>query len=224
MTFLSLPTDCRPREKLLARGPDTLTDCELLAILLRTGLPGQPVLQLARDLLDRFNGLAGLLRAAPQDLADVRGLGPSKQAMLVAVMELARRGLRKTLSDQPIFESTESVRTYLRLQLDAEPHECFAVMFLDVRHRLIRMDNMFRGTLSHTIAYPREVVKRALALEAGAVVLAHNHPSGHPQPSPADIKLTETMKQALALVDVKMLDHFVVGAGRAVSMAELGLL
>jgi DNA repair protein RadC len=224
MTFLSLPTDCRPREKLLARGPDTLTDCELLAILLRTGLPGQPVLQLARDLLDRFNGLAGLLRAAPQDLADVRGLGPSKQAMLVAVMELARRGLRKTLSDQPIFESTESVRTYLRLQLDAEPHECFAVMFLDVRHRLIRMDNMFRGTLSHTIAYPREVVKRALALEAGAVVLAHNHPSGHPQPSPADIKLTESMKQALALVDVKMLDHFVVGAGRAVSMAELGLL
>lgn len=144
--------------------------------------------------------------------------------MLAAVMELARRGLREGLSDQPVFESVDAVRTYLRLQLDALPHECFAVMFLDVRHRLIRMDNMFRGTLSHTIAYPREVVKRALALEAAAVILAHNHPSGHAQPSEADIRLTRTLKEALALVEVSVLDHFVVGAGQAVSMAELGLL
>lgn len=224
MTFLSLPLDARPREKLLARGPDTLCDSELLAVLLRTGLPGQSVLALARELLDRFNGLAGLLRASPQELAEIRGVGPSKQAMLAAVMELARRGLREGLSDQPVFESVDAVRTYLRLQLDALPYECFAVMFLDVRHRLIRMDNMFRGTLSHTIAYPREVVKRALALEAAAVILAHNHPSGHAQPSEADIKVTQTMKQALALVEVSVLDHFVVGAGQAVSMAELGLM
>lgn len=224
MTFLNLPIDARPREKLLTRGPDALCDSELLAVLLRTGVPGQPVLALARELLDRFNGLAGLLRASPEDLAEIRGVGPSKQAMLVAVMELARRGLREGLSDQPVFESVDAVRTYLRLHLDALPNECFAVMFLDVRHRLIRMDNMFRGTLSHTIAYPREVVKRALALEAAAVILAHNHPSGHAQPSDADIRLTQAMKQALALVDVSVLDHFVVGAGNAVSMAELGLM
>jgi len=224
MTFLSLPFETLPREKLLARGPDALADSELLAILLRTGLPGQPVLTLARDLLDRFNGLSGLLRACPEDLAEVRGLGPSKQAMLAAVMELARRALRQDLADQPVFQSVDAVRTYLRLHMDALPHECFAVMFLDVRHRLIRMDSMFRGTLSHTIAYPREVVKRALALEAGAVILAHNHPSGHAEPSQADIALTQAMKQALALVDVPVLDHFVVGAGHAVSMAELGVL
>lgn len=224
MTLTSLPLDARPREKLLSRGPETLCDSELLAVLLRTGLPGQSVLALARELLDRFNGLAGLLRADPEDLAELRGVGPAKQAMLAAVMELARRGLREGLSDQPVFESVDAVRTYLRLQLDALPHECFAVMFLDVRHRLIRMDNMFRGTLSHTIAYPREVVKRALALEAAAVILAHNHPSGHAQPSEADIRLTRTLKEALALVEVSVLDHFVVGAGQAVSMAELGLL
>ncbi|SEK38768.1 DNA replication and repair protein RadC [Roseateles sp. YR242] len=224
MTFLSHPADARPREKLLARGPESLADTELLAILLRTGVKGQPVLALARNLLDRFNGLAGLLRASPEALSQVHGLGPSKQATLAAVMELARRGLREDLAEQHVFQSVDAVRTFLRLHLDALPHECFAVMFLDIRHRLIRLDNMFRGTLSHTIAYPREVVKRALALEAGAVILAHNHPSGVAEPSEADISLTRAMKQALALVDVPVLDHFVVGAGNAVSMAELGML
>ena len=224
MSLKDLPADCRPREKLLARGTLALSDAELLAILLRSGLRGKGVLQLAQELLDRFGGLAGLLHTDAPALRQIKGLGPAKRAEVVAVLELARRALMQPLHSQPVFDSPQAVRQYLQLQLGARPHEVFAVMFLDSQHRLIALEEMFRGTLSQTSVYPREVVMRALTLHAAAVVLAHNHPSGSTQPSRADQTLTQTLKSALALVDVRVLDHFVVTSTQALSMAEQGLI
>ncbi len=219
-----IPPDARPREKLLAQGPAALADAELVALLLRTGLKGVSVLQLAQSLLDEFGGLAGLLHAGPADLKRVRGLGPAKRAEMAAVVELARRSLRQRLADRPAFESPEGVRDYLRLHLGAREHEVFAVLFLDAQHRLLQFDEMFRGTLTQTSVYPREVVRRALALNAAAVILAHNHPSGVAEPSCADEFLTQSLKSALQLVDVRVLDHMVVGHSGVVSFAERGLL
>lgn len=219
-----LPADLRPREKLLARGPAALADAELLALLLRTGLAGRGVLQLAQDLLDEFDGLSGLLAAEPEALKRVKGLGPAKRAELAAVMEIARRTLSARLAATPVFESPQSVKDYLQLQLAGKPHEVFAVLFLDAQHRLVAFEEMFRGTLSQTSVYPREVVKRALALNAGAAILAHNHPSGVAEPSRADEALTQALKSALALIDVRVLDHMVVARGGVVSFAERGLL
>jgi DNA repair protein RadC len=219
-----LPADLRPREKLLARGPAALADAELLALLLRTGLAGRGVLQLAQDLLDEFGGLSGLLAAEPEALKRVKGLGPAKRAELAAVMEIARRTLSARLAATPVFESPQSVKDYLQLQLAGKPHEVFAVLFLDAQHRLVAFEEMFRGTLSQTSVYPREVVKRALALNAGAAILAHNHPSGVAEPSRADEALTQALKSALALIDVRVLDHMVVARGGVVSFAERGLL
>ena len=224
MSLKDLPADCRPREKLLARGTGALSDAELLAILLRSGLRGKGVLQLAQELLDRFGGLAGLLHTDAQALRQIKGLGPAKRAEVVAVLELARRALMQPLQSQPVFDSPQAVRQYLQLQLGARPHEVFAVLFLDSQHRLIALEEMFRGTLSQTSVYPREVVMRSLSLNAAAVVLAHNHPSGSTQPSRADQTLTQTLKSALALVDVRVLDHFVVTSTQSLSMAEQGLL
>ena len=225
MTSLGhLPADARPREKLLARGPAALADAELLALLLRTGLPGLGVLQLAQSLLERFGGLAGLLHADAQALADVKGLGPAKRAELVAVLELARRVLAHRLAEQPLFDSPQRVKDYLALHLAPLDHEVFAVLFVDAQHRLIRLETLFRGTLAQTSVHPREVVKRALALNAAAVLLAHNHPSGAAEPSRADEVLTQSLKAALQLVDVRVLDHMVVGRGQVVSFAERGLL
>jgi len=219
-----LPADLRPREKLLARGPAALADAELLALLLRTGLAGRGVLQLAQDLLDQFGGLPGLLAAEPEALKRVKGLGPAKRAELAAVMEIARRTLSARLAQAPVFESPQSVKDYLQMQLADKPHEVFAVLFLDAQHRLVAFEEMFRGTLSQTSVYPREVVKRALALNAGAAILAHNHPSGVAEPSRADEALTQALKSALALIDVRVLDHMVVARGGVVSFAERGLL
>ena len=219
-----LPPDARPREKLLAQGPAALADAELVALLLRTGLKGTSVLQLAQQVLDAFGGVAGLLHAEAADLKRIKGLGPAKRAELAAVVELARRSLQQRLADRPAFDSPQAVRDYLQLQLAAREHEVFAVLFLDAQQRLLRFDEMFRGTLTQTSVYPREVVRRALALNAGAVILAHNHPSGVAEPSRADEFLTQTLKSALALVDVRVLDHFVVGRGQIVSFAERGLL
>ena len=219
-----LPPDARPREKLLAQGPAALADAELVALLLRTGLKGTSVLQLAQQVLDAFGGVAGLLHAESADLTRIKGLGPAKRAELAAVVELARRSLQQRLADRPAFDSPQAVRDYLQLQLAAREHEVFAVLFLDAQHHLLRFDEMFRGTLTQTSVYPREVVRRALALNAGAVILAHNHPSGVAEPSRADEFLTQTLKSALALVDVRVLDHFVVGKGQIVSFAERGLL
>lgn len=219
-----IPRDARPREKLLALGPAALADVELVALLLRTGLKGVPVLQLAQNLLDGFGGLTGLLHAQRDDLKRIKGLGPAKRAEVAAVLEIARRSLQQGLQAQPVFDSPKAVREYLGLQLGQLAHEVFAVLFLDAQHRLIRFDEMFRGTLAQTSVYPREVVRRALELNAGAVILAHNHPSGLAEPSRSDEFLTQSLKSALALVDVRVLDHLVVGRGEVVSFAERGLL
>jgi DNA repair protein RadC len=219
-----MPAQTRPREKLLARGPGALADAELLALLLRTGLKGTGVLQLAEQLLHRFGSLAGLLNAGHGRLAEVKGLGPAKRAELTAVLELARRALAAELESRPVFDSPGAVLHYLQLHLGRLEHEEFGVLFLDAQHRLLAFETLFRGTLTQTSVYPREVVKRALALNAGAVILAHNHPSGVAEPSRADEFLTRMMKSALDLVDVKLLDHLVVGRGAVVSLAERGLM
>lgn len=224
MPLKDLPTEAQPREKLLARGPGALSDAELLALLLRTGLAGKGVLQLAQELVDGFGGLAGLLHAGADDLRRIKGLGPAKRAELVAVLELARRALAEQLRERAALDSPQAVKDYLQLQLAAKKHECFAVLFLDNQHKLLALEEMFRGTLAQTSVYPREVVLRALHHHAAAVVLAHNHPSGTVQPSRADETLTQALKAALALVDVRVLDHVIVAPGLALSMAEKGLL
>lgn len=225
MILKDLPQDSRPREKLLARGPAALSDAELLALLLRTGIPGKNVLQMGQELLDTFGGVAGLLHTTAESLKRIKGLGgAAKRAQLVAVLELARRALAGQLKETTLFDTPQAVRDYLQLQLGSRPHEVFAILFLDSQHRLIALEELFRGTLTQTSVYPREVVARTLALNAASVVLAHNHPSGSAQPSRADEALTQTLKAALALIDVRVLDHFVVTSNQAVSMAELGLL
>jgi len=237
MPLKDLPFDAQPREKLLARGPAALSDAELLAILLRTGMAGKGVLQLAQELLDEprrdaggritgggFGGMAGLLHAGAADLARIKGLGPAKRAELVAVLELARRALAQQLREREVFGTPGAVKHYLQLHLAARAHEVFAVLFLDSQNRLLAMEELFRGTLTQTSVYPREVVLRALQHQAAAVVLAHNHPSGSVQPSRADEALTQTLKAALALVDVRVLDHVIVAPGQALSMAERGMI
>lgn len=224
MVLKDLPPDARPREKLLSRGPAALADAELIALLLRTGLKGTSVLNLSQNLLTEFGGLAGLLQAQPDDLKRIKGLGPAKRAELSAVLELARRSLAQELMQRPVFDSPARVKEYLQLKIGALPHEVFSVLFLDAQNRLICAEEMFRGTLTQTSVYPREVLKRALELGAAAVVLAHNHPSGAAEPSKADEYLTQTLRQALALVDVRVLDHLVVGRGSVVSFAERGLI
>lgn len=224
MLIKDLPADLRPREKLLAQGPQALADAELVALLLRTGYRGTPVLQLSQQLLDAFGGVAGLLSATPSDLKQVKGLGPAKRAEVAALLEIARRSLRQGLAERAVFESPQAVKDYCSLHLAHLPHEVFSVLFLDHRHRLLAMEEMFRGTLAQTSVYPREVVRRAMAHNAAAVILAHNHPSGLAEPSRADELLTEALKKALQLVDVRVLDHLVVGRGQVVSFAERGLL
>lgn len=224
MVMKDIPAEARPREKLLALGPAALADAELIALLLRTGLKGRSVLQLAQHTLDTLGGLSGLLQAQAADLKRIKGLGPAKRAEIAAVMELARRSLTRQLSERPVFDSPQRVEDYLRMQLAHLPHEVFAVLFLDAQNRLIRLEEMFRGTLTQTSVYPREVIKRALELHASAVILAHNHPSGVAEPSHADECLTETLRHALQLVDVRVLDHFVVGHADIVSFAQRGRL
>jgi DNA repair protein RadC len=225
MALKDLPPDARPREKLLARGAQALSDTELLALLLRTGTAGKSVLLLAQELLDSFDGIAGLLNSTADDLKRIKGLGgPAKRAELVAVLELSRRAMAQQLKEREAFGSPDAVKEYLQLILASRAHEVFAVLFLDAQHRLLAMEELFRGTLTQTSVYPREVVLRALHHHAAAVVLAHNHPSGTVQPSRADEALTRTLKAALALVDVRVLDHVIVAPGQALSMAERGLV
>jgi len=224
MSIKDLPADARPREKLLRQGAASLSDAELLALLLRTGFKGRGVMALAEGVLAQFGGYADLLHAEAADLAGIKGLGPAKRAELAAVVEMARRALAQKLADAPVFDSPQAVKDYLQLHLGGLPHEVFSVLFLDAQHRLLGLDRMFTGTLAQTSVYPREVVKRALARNAGAVILAHNHPSGVAEPSRADEFLTQSLKTALALVDVQVLDHLVVGRGHVVSFAERGLL
>ncbi len=224
MSLAALPPSCRPREKLLERGPAALSDAELLALLLRTGVSGQSVLNLSDALLQRFGGLAGLLRAEPSELARIKGLGPAKRAELLAVLELARRVLQQPLEQRPVLSDADTVEQLLRLRLAPLPYEVFAVLFLDSQLRLIALEELFRGTLNHTAVYPRELAQRALQLGAAAVILAHNHPSGLAEPSQTDRELTHRLSQALGLFEIRVLDHLVVGHQACVSFAARGWL
>jgi len=225
MAFKDLPLDARPREKLISRGASALADAELLALLLRTGVAGMNVLQLAQQLLERFGGLSGLLHTGAEELKTIKGMGGSaKRSELIAVLELARRAMGERLRERTVFDSPDAVKQYLQLHIGSRPYEVFAVVFLDVQHRMIALEEMFRGTLTQTSVYPREVVKAALAHNAAAVILAHNHPSGLAEPSRADELLTQSLKQALALVDIRTLDHFIVAGSQLVSFAESGLI
>jgi DNA repair protein RadC len=224
MPLKDLPAEMRPREKLLARGAASLSDVELLALLLRTGLPGRGVFDLAEQVLAEFDGFGGLLRAQAGDLKRIKGLGPAKRAEIAAVIEMSRRALAQPLRQRPVFDAPQKVKEYVALHLGARVQEVFAVLFLDGQHRLIELEVLFQGTLTQTSVYPREVVRQAMKHNAGAVILAHNHPSGVAEPSRADEHLTQTLKSALQLVDVRVLDHLVVGQGTVVSFAERGLL
>ena len=224
MEVSNLAVDERPRERLVSHGPAVLSNTELLALLLRTGMAGCSALELARDLLHRFGGLTALFGASVAQVAAVRGLGPAKAAELAAVVELVRRSLVEEAAAGDALTSPQAVRDYLRLTLRARPYEVFVGIFLDSQNRLLATEEMFRGTLAQTSVYPREVVKAALARNAAAVIFAHNHPSGVAEPSRADELLTQALKQALALVDIRTLDHFVVAGSHLVSFAERGLL
>lgn len=226
MAITDWPKNERPRERLLALGPQALSDAELLAIFLRVGVKGKSAVDLARDLLAHVDGsLTQLAETPPKDLAKLPGLGPAKAAQLAATLELARRALTEDMKARDLLASPGAARDWLKLKLGALNHEVFGALWLDAQNRLIGWDELFRGTLTQTSVYPREVVKQALTRNAAAVILAHNHPSGLTEPSAADEALTHSLKEALGLVDVRVLDHFIV-AGRAtpLSFAERGLL
>jgi DNA repair protein RadC len=226
MAITDWPEDERPRERLARQGAGALSDAELLAIFLRVGIRGKSAVDLARDLLAHFDGrLARLCNASIAELATVKGMGNAKATQLLATVELARRAIDQQLQAGDVLATPSAVRDYLRLTLGALPHEAFLILFLDAQNRLIACEELFRGSLSEAAVYPREVVKRALANNAAAIIAAHNHPSGSPEPSAADRTLTATLKQALALIDVRLLDHFVVAGGLPpTSLAERGWL
>jgi len=218
------PGTLAPREKLLQSGVTSLTDTELLAILLRTGAGSTSVLHLASDLLAHFGGLRGLLRADTAELEQRRGLGPVKSAQLTAVLELSKRYLHEALVRGSALESPQATELYLKSMLRDQPHEVFACLFLDTRHRVIAFEELFHGTIDGATVYPRVVAERALTHGAAALIVAHNHPSGISEPSLADQAITRRLKDALALLDIRLLDHFVIGDGTPVSMAARGLL
>lgn len=214
----------RPREKLLQRGSASLTDAELLAIFLRTGSPGKSAVDLARELLSDFGSLKALLDADQQRFCLGNGLGTAKYAQLQAVMEMAKRHFKEVLQRGSALTSPEITRAYLSAQLRGYSYEVFACLFLDNQHRVIRLDELFRGTIDGASVYPREVVKLALHYNAAAVIFAHNHPSGISEPSQSDKHITEKLKQALDMFDIRVLDHFIIGDGEPFSFAEHGIL
>jgi DNA repair protein RadC len=218
------PVAERPRERLLDAGPAGLSDAELLAVLIGTGLAGRSAVDLARALVARFGGLTPLLEACRSGEGPLHGLGPARRAKLVAALELARRALQESLGTRDALQSPADVKAFLRLTLQGRDRECFAVLFLDAQHRVLALEELFSGTLTQTPVYPREIARRALEHNAAAVILAHNHPSGVAEPSRADEQLTQTVRAALATVDVKVLDHIVVGLGAATSFVERGLI
>ncbi|MES2261971.1 MAG: DNA repair protein RadC [Pseudomonadota bacterium] len=224
MSISNWPEQQRPRERLIREGAGALSDAELLAVFLRVGVRGKNAVELAREMVTCFGSLHGLFAASLVDFSAINGLGSAKFAQLQAVMELARRAIGEQLQAGHALNSPQAVKDYLRLALGGQSHESFYVLFLDVKNRLIEAKELFRGTLSHTSVYPREVVKEALARNACSVMLAHNHPSGTPEPSESDLLLTRALMQALALVDVRILDHFVVAGHQVHSFAEHGQL
>ncbi|MBQ5947284.1 DNA repair protein RadC [Massilia sp. ST3] len=223
MGICDWPEQERPRERLLRAGAGVLSDVELLAIFLRVGVAGKSAVALARDMLGHFGSLQRLLHADSREFGQLHGLGPAKYAQLQAAIELARRAVAEQFEREALC-SPSAVRHYLRNQFALQAHESFVVLFLDVKNRLINSEEMFRGTLTHTSVYPREVVKAALRRNAAAVILAHNHPSGVADPSEADLRLTTALVQALGLVDIRVLDHFVVAGSQVHSFAESGQL
>jgi len=224
MSIKDWPADERPREKLLAKGSASLTDAELLAIFLRTGIAGKTAVDLARQLLDQFGSLQSLLSADQTQFCQGKGLGSAKYAQLQAVLEMAKRHFVEILQRGNVLTSPEATRAYLSAQLNAYSYEVFGCLFLDNQHRVIQFEELFRGTIDGASVYPREVAKRALFHNAAAVIFAHNHPSGVSDPSQADRHITDRLKQALVLFDIRVLDHFIIGDGQPFSFAEHGLL
>jgi len=222
MSIRDWPEGERPREKLLAHGAMSLSDAELLAIFLRTGVQGCTAVDLARQLLNRFGGLRVLLEADQKTFNKQLGLGPAKFAQLQAVMELARRHLGESLQRESALENPQAVREFLKSRLRHEQHEVFGCLFLDTKHRPLGFEVLFHGSIDSASVYPRQVVKRALSHNAAALILCHNHPSGNPEPSQADIRLTRRLRDSLEMVDVRVLDHFIVGDGEPLSMREHG--
>ncbi|WP_321962922.1 RadC family protein [Paraburkholderia sp. J7] len=211
-----------PRERLRTAGPAALSDVELLAILLGSGLPGHDVFEVARTLLAQFGSLRAMLDAQREEFEALRGIGPAKASMLQAVTELARRALAEALDDKPLVDSPGAVEDYLRLLIGGRPHEVFVCLFLDARHRLIRSEESSRGSLTRMAVYPREIVRRALTLNAASLIVAHNHPSGAVQPSASDRRLTRVLRETLALVEVQLIDHLVIGTRETFSFARQG--
>lgn len=224
MAITDWPASERPREKLVELGVEALSDAELLAIFLRVGVAGKSAVDLARDLLIQFGSLNGVYAANEKQISSVHGIGVSKYAQLQAVFEMSRRALSEQIQEKDILSSPQQVRDYLRLTLANQRHEVFVVLFLDVQNHLIATEEMFRGTLTQTSVYPREVVKRALHYNAASVMFAHNHPSGVAKQSRADEVITIELKNALALIDVRVLDHFIVAGNQTLSFVEAGLL
>lgn len=224
MTIRDWPAAERPREKLLVQGPGALSDAELLAILMHTGTPVASAVDLARGLLERFGGLRGLLSAGQGDFCACEGVGQARYALLQAALEIARRHLAERLQRGDGLKSPRMAEEFLCAQLRDRPYEVFCCLFLDTRHRVVRFAELFRGTIDGATVHPREVVRSALHCNAAAVIVAHNHPSGLAEPSRADEVLTRRLQAALALVDIRLLDHIVIGDGAAVSLSERGLI
>ena len=222
MAIPDLPRSERPREKLLSHGPSTLTDAELLAIFIRTGIKGRTAIQIAHDVIDQHGGLVPLLSADQHSFCQTKGLGPAKYALLTAILEMAKRFETSRAKEQEFLESPDAVKSVVSLNMRSLEHEVFACLFLDNRHRLICFRTMFTGTIDSASVYPREVVKAALQYNAAAIIFAHNHPSGVAEPSRADIDITQKLTKALALIEVRVLDHIIVGDGYQVSLAERG--
>jgi len=224
MAIKDWPADERPREKLLLAGAHVLSDAELLAIFLRTGVTGISAVELARQLLQHFGSLRALLEADQKNFCQQHGLGPAKYVQLQAVLEMSRRHMESTLSRGDVLTDAATTKQYIQQRLRAYHHEVFACLFLDNKHRMIAFDELFRGTIDGASVYPREVVKQALSHNAAAVIFAHNHPSGIAEPSQADHAITDRLTTALASVDISVLDHIIIGDGEIVSFAELGKL
>jgi len=224
MSIKNLPQEDRPREKLLQKGPQALTDAELLAIFLRTGRKGVSAIDMARELVSRFGGLGPLLKADQETFCEAKGLGIAKYSQLQATLELTKRYLEEQLCSDYVFNSPDSVMDYLAVQMRDYHREVFVALLLDTRHRLIEFCELFQGTINSASVHPREVAKIALQKNAAAVIVAHNHPSGSAEPSKADIRITKSLKATLEILDIRLLDHFVVGKGEVVSLADRGNL
>lgn len=222
MSIRNWPVAERPRERLLGAGAESLSDAELLAIFLRTGVSGKSAVDLARHLLSQFGSLRALLEADQITFSSHLGLGPAKFAQLRAILEMGRRHLAERMRQSSMLEDPQAVRDYLKAMLRHEPHEVFSCLFLNTRHRVLAFEVLFRGSIASATVHPRQVVKRALLHNAAAVILCHNHPSGSTEPSQADRVLTERLSEALELIEVRVLDHFIVGDGEPLSMVEYG--